>query len=140
VFILAFSVFSGVVALALRAEPGALEFVLPRWGIYVWNGTLIVGSAIALMGMWIQSINGIIIEQVGSAMVSVATVFYAILILVFAGSAATISAGIILAWGIACALRYFQLQILIDVAYREKIIMGAEQAIAEQIFGDDEDG
>ena len=139
VFVLAFSVFVGVIALAIKAQPGTLREAMPDWGVYAWGALLVLGSAIALIGMWIQSVNGIITEQVGSAMVSVAALFYSILMVIIAGDQALVSAGIVFAWGIACALRYFQLQILIDVAYREKIIMGAEQVLTEQFFGEDDE-
>lgn len=137
VFILAFSVFTGIIALAFDAQPGTLASVMPAWGVVVWGGTLVLGSATALVGMWLQTLNGIIIEQVGSVAVSMATIFYGVLLIWLAGEQAYMSAGIILAWGIACGLRWVQLQILIDVAYREKLIVEAQEEVKNQIFGDD---
>lgn len=136
VFILAFSVFVGIIALALDAEPGTLESVMPRWGVLVWGVTLVGGSATALTGMWLQTVNGIIIEQVGSVAVAVSTTFYGIMLIWIAGPPAYMSAGIIMAWGIACGLRWIQLQILIESAYREKLIDTAKEEIKQQIFGD----
>ena len=79
IFILAFSVFTGMAALALKAGPQSLESLIPRWGVMLWGVVLVVGSATTLVGMALQSVNGIIIEQVGSVMIGAATVFYSIL-------------------------------------------------------------
>lgn len=138
VFVLAFSVFVGMIALALDAEPGTLAAALPKWGVLVWGVTLVGGSATALVGMWLQSVNGIIIEQVGSVAVSMSTTFYGIMLIWLAGPDAYMSAGIIIAWGFACGLRWVQLQILIDTAYREKLIDSAKEEIRHQIEGDSE--
>ena len=121
VFILALSVFSGLTSLALSAAPGSLEAILPRWGVIAWALILLVGSATALGGMAFQSLNGIITEQVGSVMVGVATTFYASLALYTVGIDALQVVGIILAWGLACFLRWAQLQALLRQAYRIKI-------------------
>lgn len=128
VFILALCVFSGVIALALGAKPGSLEEVLPGWAVFVWGASLVAGSATALAGMAFQSVNGIITEQVGSMTVAMATIFYSIVMVWVAGSSAYFSAMIILGWGIACFLRWVQLQILIETAYRKKI---KQEIIAE---------
>lgn len=137
VFVLAFSVFTGIIALAFDAQPGTLRAVMPDWGVWVWAVTLVGGSATALAGMCLQTINGIIIEQVGSVAVFVATTFYGVLLIWIAGEQAYMSAGIIMAWGLACGLRWVQLQILIDSAYREKLIDTAKEEIKQQIFGED---
>lgn len=120
VFILALSVFSGITALALQVAPESLEALLPKWGIVVWGITLALGSGVTLLGMLFQSVNGIITEQVGNAMVSAATILYASIALWFVGISAIQTVGIILAWGIACALRWIQLQVLIDSAYQRQ--------------------
>lgn len=120
VFVLALSVFSGITALALQVAPESLEALLPKWGIFVWGLTLALGSAVTLLGMLFQSVNGIITEQIGNAMVGAATIFYAVIAFWFVGFDALQTVGIILAWGIACALRWIQLQVLIDSAYQRQ--------------------
>ena len=120
VFVLALSVFSGITALALQVAPESLEALLPRWGIVVWGLILALGSAITLLGMLFQSVNGIITEQIGNAMVGAATIFYATIAFWFVGIDAIQTVGIILAWGIACGLRWIQLQVLIDSAYQRQ--------------------
>lgn len=133
VFILALSVFGGLTALALHAAPGSLEAVVPRWGVIAWGLTLTLGSAAALVGMAMQTLNGVIIEQVGSVMVGVATTFYSVLAFVTIGLDAVQSVGIILAWGLACFIRWAQLQALIVTAYRKKVHNELEAAIRAEI-------
>lgn len=121
VFILALSVFSGLTALALQVAPQSLEASLPAWGVIVWGVVLCTGSAVALAGMPFQTVNGIVAEQVGSVMVGVATTYYAVLAMVVIGPSSMQSVGIILAWGLACFIRWAQLQALINTAYRIKV-------------------
>lgn len=114
VFILAISVFSGITALALRAGPGSLEEVLPRWAVFTWGVLLVLGSVITLIGMAFQTIEGIITEQIGSVIVGVTTGFYSAVAIAELGPGAIQTVGIILAWGVACFVRWAQLQILIS--------------------------
>jgi hypothetical protein len=86
----------------------------------------------------LQSINGIIIEQVGSVAVFASTTFYGILLVWLAGSVSYMSAGIIMAWGLACGLRWIQLQILINIAYKQKVIKDAREEIAHEGEADGE--
>lgn len=132
VFILALSVFSGLTTLALGAAPDSLHAVLPSWAVLLWSLSLVLGSAVALGGMAFQSINGIIVEQVGSVTVGVAALFYAGVVLWVAGPVAISSAGIIGAWGIACLFRWVQLQVLINSAYRRQ----QKQLILERVYAE----
>jgi hypothetical protein len=119
VFILALSVFTALLALAFNFAPGSLESVLPRWGVAVWGALLGVGSVVTLAGMYFQTINGIIAEQVGSIMVGVTTIYYAVLAFWTVGGDAVQIVGIILAWGLACIVRWGQLQaLLVQTAHR----------------------
>ena len=128
VFILALSVFSGLTALTLEAAPNTLEALLPNWGVVLWAVLLTLGSVVTLVGMVRQTLNGIIAEQVGSVMVGATTVFYSVLVIVVVGRNAIQTVGIILAWGLACFLRWLQLQLLIDQAYRIQVAINeAEQ-------------
>ena len=120
-FILALSVFSGVTALAVEAAPRSLSALLPEWGLTLWSMCLVLGSATTLIGMLFQSVNGIITEQIGSVMVGVATIFYATIALWFAGVDAIQTVGIILAWGLACLIRWAQLQALLKDIYRKAL-------------------
>jgi hypothetical protein len=116
VFILALSVFSGMTALLLDEAPGSLEQALPGWVVLGWGILLSLGSAVTLLGMSRQSVNGIIIEQVGSITVAAATLFYSGIVFMQVGPSALQGVGIICAWGLSCILRWFQLQALINSA------------------------
>jgi hypothetical protein len=113
VFILALSVFSGLTAVALGAAPDTLESLLPEWAVLAWGILLTVGSAITLTGMAFQSLNGILIEQIGSVVVGVATLYYSGLAFYLVGADAAQTVGIVAAWGLACFVRWIQLQALI---------------------------
>jgi hypothetical protein len=120
VFILALSIFSGLTALALSAAPPSLEALLPSWAVVIWGAALILGSAITLTGMMFQSVNGIIAEQVGSVTVGVAAVFYSGMAVYAVGPDAIQIVAIILGWGLACFVRWGQLQVLIHDALKRK--------------------
>jgi hypothetical protein len=79
--------------------------------------------------MAFQSVNGIIAEQIGSVMVGATTVFYSTLALWFAGPGAIQTVGIILAWGLACFIRWLQLQVLINSAVKR----AQKRAIMDQV-------
>lgn len=132
VFILALSVFAGVTALALDAGPESLEILLPRWGVMVWGVMLTLGSATTIGGMLFQTVNGIIAEQIGSVVVGVTTVFYSVLAFYVVGVSALQNVGIILAWGLACFVRWIQLQVLIhSAADRALKLQTLERVFAE---------
>lgn len=121
VFVLALSVFSGLTSLAVEAAPDTLEAVLPHWAVIFWGVCLCLGSAVTLGGMARQTINGIVTEQVGSVMVGVAALFYSAVAFKFVGADGLLSLGIIAGWGVACLIRWLQLQILINSAHRRQL-------------------
>lgn len=140
VFILALSVFSGLTTLALGAAPNTLNDLLPVWGVVLWSVLLTGGSAVALGGMAVQSINGIIAEQVGSVCVGAATVFYSGLAIYVLGLPALSLVGIVGAWGLACFVRWIQLWALIadgiakaEVRQADRAEIAAEQEIVDRI-------
>lgn len=148
VFILALSSFAGLTALALQAAPESLEAVLPRWGVILWGVLLSLGSIVTLGGMSRQTVNGIIIEQIGSVMVGVTTVYWSVLAIRILGSSVLQDVAIILAWGMACLWRWGQLQALINSSHRRgkrKIteegdaLYAAEQSIHRQVAIDQAD-
>lgn len=118
IFILAMSVFVGFTALALDAAPASMNAILPRWGVLTWGVVLALGSALALFGMALQTVNGIIVEQIGSVTVGAATIFYSTLAFIEVGPDALQTVGMILGWGLACLIRWAQLQYLIRDSIR----------------------
>lgn len=133
VFILLLSVFSGLTTLLIDAGPGTLEALIPKWGVILWGALLLVGSAVTLTGMWFDSINGIILEQVGSVTVGVTTLFYSILALVTVGPTAGQPIGIILAWGLSCLIRWLQLQMLLRKIYTKHVVESVQERIIEEL-------
>lgn len=117
-FMLALSVMSGVSALIVAETPDSLRAAMPDWSVVVWGILLVLGSALALGGMLFKSLSGVIIEQIGNMTVAVTAIFYAALAVYVVGTAAIFPAGLIGAWGIACFVRWVQLQMLINSAYR----------------------
>lgn len=131
VFILALSVFSGLGYLVFEQAPGSLEATIPEWGILLWSVGLGVGSLLALAGLTKDSINGIIVEQVGSAMVAAATLFYSGIAFWVIGGSAGQPVTIVLGWGVACAIRWLQLQLLLRRLHGQELIVRAEKLAAE---------
>ena len=117
-FMLALSVMSGVSSLAVAEAPGSLQAAMPEWAVLIWGVLLIVGAATALIGMLFKGVGGVIIEQVGNMTVAATATFYAAVAIIVVGATAVFPAGIIGAWGVACFVRWLQLQMLIDSAYR----------------------
>jgi hypothetical protein len=139
VFILALSVFSGIVTMALESGPGTLESLLPKWGVLVWGAILTVGSLVTLVGLARQTNDGIIAEQVGSVMVGVACIFYSILAIMVVGIGSSQPVVIILAWGLSCLVRWLQLQSLVKKMIHEKELRDAEMAVRQAINLDREE-
>lgn len=129
VFILALSVFSGISTLIAREGPDSIEALLPHWGVVTWAVTLGLGSFMALLGLARDTDWGIVTEQVGCVMVGVATTFYSILVLMVVGPSATPAVSIILGWGLACFLRWLQLQLLIHQHIEERFRSQIEDQI-----------
>lgn len=133
VFILLLSVFSGLTALALSAAPDTLERALPEWAVTTWSIVLLTGSATTLIGMMFQTVSGIITEQIGSVAVGATTIMYGILALNYAGINALQSIGVIIAWGIACLVRWGQLQVLLVQTHHAVVRHRVEEVVLERI-------
>lgn len=120
VFVLALSVFGGLTALTLRVAPDSLDALLPHWALITWGLVLATGSSLALGGMAFQSLNGIVAEQIGNVMVGAATIFYSGVAFWTVGIDSVQGLGIVFAWGVACLVRWAQLQALVHDAVRRK--------------------
>ena len=131
VFILALSIFSGIGYLIYEEAPGSLEATLPEWGIPLWSLGLGIGSFLALAGLVKDSVNGILVEQVGSAMVAASTLFYSAIAFWVIGGSAGQPVMIVLGWGIACGIRWIQLQLLLRRIHAQELVLRAEKLAAE---------
>lgn len=133
IFVLAASVFTGLTSLAIEAAPASLEAVLPQWAVMGWAAMLTLGSAMTLMGMMFQTVNGILTEQLGSVVVGVTAIFYSGVAFSILGLGGIAAYGLIGAWGVACLFRWFQLQALINKSHRRHINQQIVESIEEEI-------
>jgi len=117
-FVLVLSVMSGVSSLIVAETPESLRAAMPDWVVLIWGALLVIGSATAVIGMAFRGVGGVITEQIGNMTVAATTLFYATMVLVIIGASAIFPAGIIGAWGAACFIRWVQLQLLIEAAYK----------------------
>lgn len=138
VFLLALSVFLGFTALVIDAAPQTLNSVLPHWAVLIWGLLLLLGSAVTFAGMYRQTVNGIIAEQIGSVMVGATTVFYALVAIWVAGVGALQPVGIVLAWGLSCFVRWIQLQLLLHDAHQQQIKDSIEAEVRSRLGGTNE--
>lgn len=136
VFILALSVFGGLTALLLDAAPDTLNSVLPHWSVLIWGILLTAGSALTLFGMARQTVSGIILEQVGSVIVGSSTLYYSLIALAVVGPNALQSLIIVAAWGVACFIRWIQLQALISDGQRKAALNELDREIIRRINDD----
>lgn len=107
--------------LGAAPEPGSIEEALPGWASFSWQVALVIGSVMALVGIWWRErATGLILEQLGLALVGVAGVIYAFSVWSVVGVAAAIPGGIILGFGIACIVRWRQIQRTINAVHAEE--------------------
>ena len=114
VFILILCIVSGLPLILTDIEPGSLESLMPTWGIVLWGLALVSGAGCALWGMSRQTVDGILVEQVGSVIVGCASIIYSAAILLVVGSSGLVSGGIVFGWGLSCFWRWLQLQALVN--------------------------
>lgn len=135
VFILALSVFSGITTIAVEQGPETLESLMPRWGVITWGLSLGLGSLLALVGLARDTDSGIVTEQIGCVMVGVATTFYCSLALWSVGIGALPVLTIVFGWGLACFVRWVQLQLLIHQHIETRMV----EQIQERFFSEEDE-
>lgn len=113
VFILILCIVSGLPLILTDIEPGSLESLMPTWWIVLWGLALVCGAGCALWGMSRQTVDGILVEQVGSVIVGCSSIIYSAAIIIAVGSSGIVSAGIVFGWGLSCFWRWLQLQALV---------------------------
>jgi hypothetical protein len=90
-----------------------MEASLPKGLIFAWGVALTVGALLTLVGSFSnQKLKGLLVEQIGLALVGVAAVLYACVALVTLGfsSGAGVPAAIVGAFGLSCLWRWVQIQ------------------------------
>jgi hypothetical protein len=101
--------------LGVAPAPNSITAALPPFIVTTWSAVLVAGCAIAIFGIWWhERALGLILEQLGLAMVGVACVVYSGVALASVGISASIPAGIIFAFGASCLVRWRQIQRTID--------------------------
>ena len=109
-FTLLLCVFSGIPLVFAHATPGTIEARLdPPW-VVTWGIMLSGGALLTILGGVWQSVNGIIIEQVGTVALGFACVMYATAIWITVQLAGAVPIAIILGFGVASFWRWGQLQ------------------------------
>jgi hypothetical protein len=123
IFMLALVVLTSVpVFFGAAPEPGSIEAALPTWGVFAWQSILAFGSVGSLLGIfWRDRATGLIMEQLGMAFVGVASVIYSASVWAIAGPGAAIPGGIILGFGIACLIRWRDIQRTINAVHVEEL-------------------
>lgn len=107
VYILGLCVVSGVPVVAGLATPSSLERALPPWLVFTWSLFLLVGAAVALIGVyWPRSVlTALTTERIGLALVGVAAYIYGPLLFVRLSWPGLLAAVIIVAFGGSCIRR-----------------------------------
>ena len=113
VFILTLCVFSGIPLVLGHATPGTINSQLDKYQVVTWGVLLVLGAACTLIGTFNMSVNGIIVEQVGSIAVGGACLIYAAAIQAQIGLGGTVPALFVFGFGVACLWRWGQLQALL---------------------------
>lgn len=124
VFVLGLCTLAGIPLVFADAAPGTIESQLDHWMVVVWGVSLALGSLACMLGMFRQTVNGILFEQVGSVCVGASAVFYGATVLVVVGWSASFPAAITIGWGLSCFWRWGQLQTLLNDA--ERIVQEAK--------------
>ena len=111
VFLLFVCLPSGIGLLAGPGTPGSIESLVSPTLTTAWGVVLLVGAVLALGGgMSRASSNAIIIQQVGLGLVGTAAPLYSLAVFVSVGPSATFPGLTTLAFGLACWVRFWQLQ------------------------------
>jgi len=101
--------------LGIAPAPGSVREALPTWVTIGWAAALCLGSGVALFGVyWKERATGLICEQLGLAMVGVASLVYCFCVLYVIGPDSMIAVAIVGGFGISCLRRYWQIQHILD--------------------------
>lgn len=109
-FVLVLCVIVGVPLIFANATPGSIASQLPPVAIVAWGCMLSGGSLLSLLGATRQTVNGVIVEQVGSVALGFACLIYAGAIWAAVQWAGSVPMGILFAFGLASFWRWGQLQ------------------------------
>lgn len=109
-FVLLLCVIVGVPLVFANATPGTVASQLPAPAVVAWGVMLSGGSLLTLVGAIRQTVNGVIAEQVGSVALGFACLIYGGAIWAAVQWAGSVPMFIVIAFGLASLVRYFQLR------------------------------
>lgn len=117
-FIMLLCILVGLPLIFASATPGTVAAKLdPLWQV-VWGVMLSGGSLLTLLGALRQTVNGVLLEQVGSVALGFACLIYAGAIWATVHWDGSVPIGIVLGLGIASLWRWGQLQAFLNQAER----------------------
>lgn len=114
VFLLVLSLAAALPLIAGDSGSASLERELPDVTVTMWGWALLIGSALALIGLWTpasHALFGLTVERAGLILVGGAALIYAYVILDAAGTADGVRYAVAVqsAYGLACGWRCIQL-------------------------------
>lgn len=108
--------------LGITPRPGSIEHAMPGWLQLAWSVTLTLGAANALGGIYLPRRDiGLIMEQLGLALVGTAAVIYFIVAIVDNGVDALQPLAIVGGFGAACLKRAWDIQSQVDRVHAEQL-------------------
>jgi len=114
VLFLLWAVLAGAAYALGTPPPNSVTASLPNWLVIPWYLILCVGGVIAIVGIWIPDLlMSLFVERSGMMMVSPAAAVYASASFAFVGWRAIGVGGITGAFAIACAVRWWQINLML---------------------------
>jgi hypothetical protein len=106
IYVLALCLLAGAPLLFGAERPGSIQSLLPEQWQFVWSLFLVGGSALALAGIfWPHRATGLILEQVGMVPTAVASLTYALIVLITMGWTSIVPVAVVVGFGVACIHR-----------------------------------
>lgn len=113
-------VLTSIAQLLLGAQPGSISALMPGWAAFDWALLTLMGSATALLGVWIPNVvTGLFMERLGITVTASVLTIYAAAAGVFGGLRAMTAVALCLVVAFSFALRRFELSRTIKKLQRD---------------------
>lgn len=119
VFLMAASVLAGVMGLAAGVRPDSINAAVPFAFVIAWQVTLVICGTCTLLAAWFakrDALWSLLLERIGCAGVGIFALLYAATIAMRHPDTGLYSICFIAGYGIACLVRWRQVQITLSVA------------------------
>ena len=118
IYLLTLCVITGLPVVLGIATPASIEESLPEWLVFLWSLCLLIGSAVALIGVyWPRSLaTALTTERIGLALVGTAALVYGPFVWFRLGLDGLLAGAIIMAFGGSCIKRARDLGYIIQTA------------------------